>query len=68
MQAFTALCGTKIMAPTAILNYAKKKSWLPLFWLPPNACQKKLLLQKNLINVVANIFLGKLWALPRGKK
>ena len=67
MQAFTALCGTKIMAATAILNYAKKILITPIL-APPNACQKKLLLQKNLINVVANIFLGKLWALLRGKK
>ena len=67
MQAFTALCGTNIMAATAILKYTKKDPDYPYFG-SPQCLSKKLQLQKNLINVVANIFLGKLWALPRGKK
>ena len=46
MQAFTALCGTKIMAATAILNYAKKNPDYPYFGSPPmpvkkNYCSKK---------------------------
>ena len=46
MQAFTALCGTKIMAATAILKYTKKNPDYPYFGSPPmpvkkNYCSKK---------------------------
>ena len=47
MQAFTALCGTKIMAATAILNYAKKNPDYPYFG-SPQCLSKKITAPKKL--------------------
>ena len=47
MQAFTALCGTKIMAATAILKYTKKNLITPIL-ASPQCLSKKITAPKKL--------------------